>query len=323
MATADGVQHESQGDDRLLERLFGLTGGGSGSVARSQLFALGLLVTTHLVLEMGAWAREAAPRALAMRGVVAVALLSLGLQLAPWFLRRRSTVDEDALDRARSRAAWAMPIMVAAALGMHALLFPAAANHAGLLALVFVVLATFDVARDEEALAARATLRWLTVIVLFSTGLQKVLYGTYFHGDFLAWQLAHDERFLSFLQFTVSGEEIERLRRLADGATDLGTYRSSDPMLLVASNVAYLGELALPFALVWKRTRAWAIPAAFALFILIEAGARELFFGVLFLNLLLLFAEQDWLRRLAPISIALYLAAFASRMGWLPGWNLN
>ena len=94
-------------------------------------------------------------------------------------------------------------------------------------------------------------------------------------------------------------------------------------MLLVASNVSYLGELLLPVALVWKRTRAYAVPAAFALFLLIEAGAREIFFGVLFLNLLLLFSERDWIRRGLPLSLALYLLAFASRMGWLPGWNLN
>ena len=192
-----------------------------------------------------------------------------------------------------------------------------------LLALVFVVLATFAIEREEEALDARATLRWLTAIVLFSTGLQKVLYGTYFHGDFLAWQLGHDVRFLSFLQFTVSPDEIARLQALAGGATDAGTYRTSDPMLLLASNVSYLGELALPFLLVWKRTRRAAIPAVIALFVLIEAGAREIFFGVLFLNLLLLFSERDWIRRLAPISVALYLLAFSSRMGWLPGWNLN
>ena len=60
-----------------------------------------------------------------------------------------------------------------------------------------------------------------------------------------------------------------------------------------------------------------------ALFVLIEAGAREIFFGVLFLNMLGLFAERDWIRRALPLSGVLYLLAFSSRMGWLPGWNLN
>ena len=291
------------------ERLFDLTRSGSGKAARSQLSAFALLCTGHLILEMGAWSTAQGPRPMVMRGVVAAAVIALALQLWP--------------NAPRSLARWALPLVAMASLVMHALLFPAAANHAGLLALVFVVLATFDLGDDEEALAARAALRWLTVIVLFSTGLQKVLHGTYFHGDFLAWQLAHDARFLSFLQFTVSADEIARLQALAGGATDVGTYRSSDVMLLIASNVSYLGELLLPIALVWKRTRALAIPAAIALFVLIEAGAREIFFGVLFLNMLGLFAERDWIRRALPLSGVLYLLAFSSRMGWLPGWNLN
>jgi hypothetical protein len=216
-----------------------------------------------------------------------------------------------------------IPLAAGAAVAMNALLFPAAANHSGLLALVLLALAIFDPRVDDEALWARAALRWLTAIVLFSTGLQKVLYGTYFHGEYLAWELAHDPRFLSFLRFVVSAEEVERLRQLASGAAGLGTFRTTDPMLLVASNGAYLGELVLPFALIAGRTRRVAVPAAVGLFLAIEAGAREVFFGVLFVNLVLLFSEQDLNRRLLPVSIGLYLLAFASLMGWMPGWRLN
>ncbi len=163
----------------------------------------------------------------------------------------------------------------------------------------------------------------MTLIVLFSTGLQKVLYGTYFQGEFLAWKIAHSDRFTTFWQYVVSAEEIDRLRRLAAGAMDAGVYRTQDLALLLASNGSYLAELILPWLLLIRRTRPVAVIVTVVFLVLVEAGAREVFFGVLFVNLVLLFSSRNWVRTLLPASVALYLVSTASQLGLLPDWSLN
>jgi hypothetical protein len=206
---------------------------------------------------------------------------------------------------------------------INGLLFPSAANHMMLILLGLLCLAFFDLAKDDEALMALASLRWMTVIVLFSTGLQKVLYGTYFHGEFLTWSIAHTDRFPSLFQYVVSGEEMDRLRRLAAGAKDAGVYRAQGMALLLASNASYLAELILPLMLLLRRTRALAVVATVVFLALVEAGAREVFFGVMFVNLVLLYSERNWVRMLLPVSITLYLVSVASQVGLLPHWGLN
>jgi len=102
-----------------------------------------------------------------------------------------------------------------------------------------------------------------------------------------------------------------------------GAYRTSDPLLLLASNTSYLAELVLPWLLLIPRTRSIAIVATVSFLAMVEAGAREVFFGVLFVNLILLFSKKNLNRLLLPVSLLLYLVSVASQTGILPDWGLN
>ena len=285
------------------ERILGWAGGDDPDCARVQLSALRTLLMIHTILEigLGTYQFQSYKIGLPVFGLV----VALPISLMPG-RQRMGTV-----------------IAAAMVLIIHVLLFPTAANHLMLILLGLLVLAFFDITKDDEALIALASLRWMTLIVLFSTGLQKVLYGTYFQGEFLAWKIAHSDRFTTFWQYAVSAEEIDRLRRLAAGAKDAGVYRTQDLALLLASNASYLAELILPWLLLLRRTRPVALIATVAFLVLVEAGAREVFFGVLFVNLVLLFSSRSWVRALLPASVALYLVSAGSQLGLLPDWNLN
>ena len=69
-----------------------------------------------------------------------------------------------------------------------------------------------------------------------------------------------------------------------------------------------LGELVLPALLLWAPARWWATGATVALFIAIQLGAREVFFGGLMVGLVLLFARGDATARALPWTAAVYLA---------------
>ena len=61
---------------------------------------------------------------------------------------------------------------------------------------------------------------------------------------------------------------------------------------------------------------------AIALIAIIESGARELFFGVLFINLVLVFDTADAVRRWLPVTLALYAGALVVN-GLDLSWYLN
>ena len=92
---------------------------------------------------------------------------------------------------------------------------------------------------------------------------------------------------------------------------------ASVPLLLL-SNGTWIAELGLAPALVWRRTRPLAVVLALLLLAAIELVAREVFFGLVFASLILLFAQHDrqstarWL-----VASALLLLAL-SRLGMLP-----
>ena len=76
------------------------------------------------------------------------------------------------------------------------------------------------------------------------------------------------------------------------------------------SNITWLAELILPLGLLWQRTRATAMVMTILLFVAIQLGAREVFFGGMMVGLLLLFSRRDRLARLLPWITGLYV-------GWL------
>jgi hypothetical protein len=193
-----------------------------------------------------------------------------------------------------------------------AMIFPETPNH-GLLELACLLLvAGCDLDDADERRLLGNSLRWMTAIVLFQSGLQKVLYGTWFDGRFLGYMIAADERFASAFGWLLSAEEMTRLRGFAALDEGAGPFRVDSLPLVLACNATYVFEMAAPVLLLLRRTRTAAAVATMAFIALIEAAAREYLFGLLFLDLLLLFPAGDWNRRAFPFFAMSYLVLAAA-----------
>ncbi|HJS73093.1 MAG TPA: hypothetical protein VJ921_02315, partial [Vicinamibacteria bacterium] len=199
----------------------------------------------------------------------------------------------------------------------------------------------WDLRAGAERTLALATLRWIAAIVLFAIGLQKVLHGTYFHGEFLAFHVAHGERFANLFDWVLPPTEMARLKTLGAAAGALppaegfrafdtpppapgsGPYRFASLPALALSNFVWIFELAAPAFLVFRRTRAAAAIAVIVFLAAVESGAYEIMFGVLFVNVMLLFCRANWVGRLFPGFAALYVWLIGVHLGWFPKWLFN
>jgi hypothetical protein len=207
--------------------------------------------------------------------------------------------------------------------------FPLAPNHffVELYAVGLLALAGRD-ARDAPLVLAG--LRFTTALVLFHTGLQKVLYGHYFHGDFLAFMVGsastsggpeHGDRFADLFAWILPRSEVLRLQGYDPFRDGAGPYRVAQPLFVALSNAIWIAELLLPIGLLRRSTRTVAVLAALALVLAIQLGAREMGFALVFVNLLLLFAPASWALRALPFSGAILLLALAAGgLGLAPGW---
>jgi len=189
----------------------------------------------------------------------------------------------------RPGTAWLAPRVALPALLLQlALTFPQTANHFWLELLAVALLCL--VRRDDpagEALALRA-LRAVTLVVLFHTGLQKLLYGHFLHGDFLAYMIGRGDRFATAFRVLLPEAEIARLASYDPRLDGAGPYRVTLPLFVAASNLVWIAEMLLPVGLVFRRTRPFAAAAAIALVLAIQLGAREISFALLFSALLAL-----------------------------------
>lgn len=195
---------------------------------------------------------------------------------------------------------------------------PDTANHVFLEWLCLVLLTLFDEQDEDEAPLLLQGLRWMTGVFFFYTGLQKVLYGYYFDGQFLAFLAATDERFRLFFQHLIPSEELERLRAFNLSLVDAdagrwkprvgaGPYRVDSLIFVLVSNITYIFEMVAGLLLLLPRTRVVAALASIVFVIMIELAARELTFGALMINLLLLFLPGKWNKWLFPAFAAGYL----------------
>jgi hypothetical protein len=169
--------------------------------------------------------------------------------------------------------------------------FPASANHAYLELFICLLGAFLDVEHPEERRHLLRAARWLTCLVLFYSGLAKVVHGYWFHGEMLAHQLKFSS-YRPVLGLLLPGDEFGRLVAFTAQVGD-GPYRVQHLPFVVVSNAVYLLEMGLAGLLAIRRTRPFAVLPALALMVAIEAGAREFFFGLVFGNALLLFTRRD------------------------------
>jgi hypothetical protein len=201
--------------------------------------------------------------------------------------------------------------------------FPETSNHFFIEFLCVGLLGLCNLDDAEERALLLSAARWLTVIVLFYSGLQKLWYGTYFDGQFLGYSIGLRSSFAWTFGWLVPAEEVARLRALHPPALGQGPYAIQAPLAVLVSNGVYVFEILAPALLIIRRTRPYAAIAAVLFVAVIEIGAREFMFGALYVNLLLLFFAWPLNRLLLPAFAALFTVLIAARFGALPGFWFN
>ena len=148
-------------------RLLGLVLGDATRPRAAAIRAFALIALVHLATERGGTALTYAGlptvsigwRLFAVSiGLLSVLALVLGLRPAH---QRKGLV-----------------LGFATQLGFVAAAFPTNANHDLLVLLCLGLASVFDLERGDERQVLLACARWLVVIVLFTTGVQKLMYGT-------------------------------------------------------------------------------------------------------------------------------------------------
>ncbi len=195
-------------------------------------------------------------------------------------------------------------------------LFPTVSNHFFLVFYCLLLLSILDLDRPREALLGLQACRWLTLVLFFYTGVQKLLYGTYFHAQFLSWTIAHDDRFSAAFGMILPPSEAQRLAALAESA---GPFGSEWWPLVAISNFVYLFELIAPVLLLYRPTRSAAIAATVVFLVAIEIGAHEYYFARVVLNTLFLLTRKSRYKVLLPLTFVVYAYLLVDRlqgMGW-------
>jgi hypothetical protein len=189
--------------------------------------------------------------------------------------------------------------------------WPNFANH---LFLEWSVLLFLNLCRGDTRLGLTA-LRWLTAIVLFYSGFQKLIMGHYFQGQFLLVRVAISPKFRALFEFILPDEEVARLVEMG-GRFGTGPYETADRLFLALSNSIWIGEMTVAILLFFPKLRNRALLLGIALVAGIEIGARELVFGCLFTLLLLVFHQGRNAIVLWPLFSAIQLMSVASRLIW-------
>lgn len=289
---------------RALDAFLGLAGDAGGQRAGEKLASFRRFLLVYGAVRSGLW--------MALGGALDPVILGSGLGLALCAVAGFAPRARVGLAVFSTRLALALLFVQ---LGWT---FPLTDNHffIELFALGLVSLAGSD-GRDD-ALVLQA-LQWLAAIALFEAGLQKLLYGHYLHGDFLAFMVGQGDRFADLFRPLLSPEEVARLAAYDPLRTGAGPFRVDSAVFVAASNAVVLAELVLPALLVWRRTRTAAAVLAIVFVAVLQLGARELGFAVIFSGLLSLFLPSTWCVRVLIFLGALLAAAVLAQAGILPG----
>lgn len=194
--------------------------------------------------------------------------------------------------------------------------FPSAGNHAYLELVLCLLSALLDPDDETDRIVYVRAVRWLIIVIFFYAGLQKLLHGYYFRGIYLAFSV-WIESFRPVVGLLVPSDELQRLVGLGR-VPGAGPFLVSSPLLIAASNGVYLAEMGAAVLLLIPRTRALGVLVGLGIVFVIEAAAREAFFGLLFVNGIFLFPRGAVNRWLVPPVAALLFAMLLVRVGWLP-----
>jgi uncharacterized membrane protein YphA (DoxX/SURF4 family) len=177
--------------------------------------------------------------------------------------------------------------------------FPVSGNHSYLELLLCILCASLNVRDQEERKLFLRAVRWMSCVVFFYAGVQKFVHGYYFRGQLLLYSIGI-ETFRPVLQLLLPHADFVRLSQYRFQAGD-GPFLVSSPLIVVLSNATYIIEIGLAVLLLLRRTRPFAVIGAIVFLVCIESAARELFFGLIYINMLLLFLERDVNRRLLGV----------------------
>jgi len=195
--------------------------------------------------------------------------------------------------------------------------FPLTGNHRYLELAAAGLFAFLDDRKDDERRLLLRALQWTFIIVLFYGGVQKLVHGYYFQGQFLSYSLWR-VGFHAALGPLLPAHEFERLTSYAAAVGD-GPYIVASPAFLVLSNAVWIVEIALAVLLCLRATRPFAWVAGLVFVVAMEIVAREFMFGIEIACAMLLFSRTDVIRR-AILPVAILLAALVlMRVGLLPG----
>ncbi|MCP3980921.1 MAG: hypothetical protein GY716_16585 [bacterium] len=195
--------------------------------------------------------------------------------------------------------------------------FPNAGNHRYLELFLCVAFAALDTSDSLHAALQLRCVRVLSASLLFYAGLQKLVWGHWTSGTYLAFA-SQREPFRATLAPLFPAAELERLAAFAGEVGD-GPYLVDAPWLVVTSNLVWICELGLAALLLLPATRAPAWRVACVLILAIQLVAREFMFGIEFCAALALFDDRDRLSRwVAPA--ALLLATLVLVRAVFPRW---
>lgn len=282
---------------QLLDRGLSIPGDEDSSAARVDTF----LVVLAAILAVEFWCHALAGKTpLASGAGFATGLASIAAPLALWSAGRRG----------------AFVLLGLAELTAVGDSFPWTGNHRYFELFLCFFAASIDGSKAEERALLLRCVRWLVVIVLFYSGVQKLVHGFYFGGHYLAY-LVRDETWRPVLGLLLPADEVERLANMPRGI-GAGPYVPRSLPFLAVSNAVYLAEIGLALLLLWPPARPFAVVGALLLVATIELAARELFFGLTFTNAVLTFRTSPPGRGAIATFAALCVGALLVRLGWVP-----
>lgn len=199
--------------------------------------------------------------------------------------------------------------------------FPTTGNHVYLGCFLCSLCAFLDPRQEEERRLLVRSLRWIGCVILFYAGVQKLIHGYYTNGLMPAF-LLHEHRFEQVFGLLLPASEAQRIGAY-DGLDGSGPYLVATPLWILASNLVWIFEIGLAVALFAERTRTIAIVLGIAFIAVIESGAREFVFGLIFVNLLLIHLRSDANRRYVPLAVLACLILLLIGTGWLPATEIH
>ncbi len=199
--------------------------------------------------------------------------------------------------------------------------FPLTPNHGYLEIFLCGLCALLDPTEQEEQRLLIRGIRWVTCVIMFFAGIQKLVHGYYTSGLMPAFLLM-EPRFRAIFGLFLPRDELQRILSYS-GMDGSGPYLVAPPLFLLVSNLVWILEITMAVALLVPRLRTLTVFAGIAFVLAIEVAAREVFFGMLFVSLSLMFLTTDANRRFVPIVAVACVVIILVRIGILPAMELH